>query len=300
MAAPKPGLDYLAPVDSEFRVAFDGSFSIASAPTVPPKSAPDDKACKGRLKDTIDALDDHQRVLYAQDRHAILCIFQALDAAGKDSTIRAVMSGLNPAGFQVYSFKQPSREELDHDFLWRTTTRLPERGRIGVFNRSYYEEVLVVRVHPEYLDAQRLPEPRRPEKIWPQRFESIRNHEQHLALSGTVILKFWLNVSKDEQRRRFLDRIDKQKKQWKFSDSDVEEREYWDDYMAAYEECLNETSRPWAPWFAIPADSKPFMRASVADILERTFASMGLRYPELTPEQEKGLASARKRLSKES
>jgi PPK2 family polyphosphate:nucleotide phosphotransferase len=209
-----------------------------------------------------------------------------MDAAGKDGTIRAVMSGINPAGCQVYSFKVPSAEELDHDFLWRTAVRLPERGRIGIFNRSYYEEVLVVRVHPELLDAQRLPQ--RPDdlaELWRQRHESIRAHERHLAESGTVIVKFWLNVSKEEQRERFLDRIEEPEKNWKFSARDVHERGFWDAYMQAYEDALNATSRPWAPWYAIPADSKSTMRMTVAEILVETLESLDLRYPKVGPEK---------------
>jgi PPK2 family polyphosphate:nucleotide phosphotransferase len=207
-----------------------------------------------------------------------------MDAAGKDGTIRAVMSGVNPAGVQVFSFKVPTPEELDHDFLWRTTVRLPERGRIGIFNRSYYEEVLVVRVHPHFLDYQKLPYPVDLRNIWEERFKSIRDHEEHLARNGMVILKFWLNVSKEEQSRRFLDRIEEPEKNWKFSTKDVEERSLWDDYMLAYEEALQATSRPWAPWYAIPADSKPYMRVQVADIIVRTMRSLGLVYPTVDAE----------------
>jgi PPK2 family polyphosphate:nucleotide phosphotransferase len=205
-----------------------------------------------------------------------------MDAAGKDGTIRAVLSGVNPAGCQVSSFKRPSAEELDHDFLWRTARRLPERGRIGVFNRSYYEEVLVVRVHPEFLKAQKLPEPPDPETIWEQRFEAIRRHEQHLAESGTAVVKLWLNVSHEEQRQRFLSRIDEPEKNWKFSTDDVKERVHWKNYMHAYEEMLRATSRPWAPWYAIPADDKPFMRLTVAEIVAETMESLDLHYPEVS------------------
>ena len=189
------------------------------------------------------------------------------------------MSGINPAGCQVFSFKQPTPEELDHDFLWRTTKCLPERGRIGIFNRSYYEEVLVVRVHPEYLKGQKLPDGVDLKNIWQQRYESIRDHEKHLARNGTVILKFWLNVSKEEQRQRFLSRIDEPRKNWKFSAGDVHERRFWQDYMAAYEEAINATSRPWAPWYAIPADDKPFMRLSVAEIIVANLKKLDLKYP---------------------
>jgi PPK2 family polyphosphate:nucleotide phosphotransferase len=244
-------------------------------------------------------MQDLQRILYAHDRYALLLIFQAVDAAGKDSTIRAVMSGVNPAGCQVYSFKQPTSEELDHDFLWRTSRCLPERGRIGIFNRSYYEEVLVVRVHPEFLKPQKLPDPVESNNIWENRFESIREHEKHLARNGTVILKFWLNVSREEQRKRLIDRIDEPRKNWKFEASDFRERGFWDEYMSAYEEMLNATSRPWAPWYAIPADDKGFMRVAVAEIIVKSMKSLGLSYPDVGPEQKSQLSAMRKKLKKE-
>ena len=244
-------------------------------------------------------MSDYQRTLYAHDHHAILLIFQAMDAAGKDSTIRAVTSGINPAGCQVFSFKQPSSLELEHDFLWRTTRCLPERGRIGIFNRSYYEEVLVVRVHPELLNYQKISDTYNPKTIWKERFESIREHEQHLARNGTVILKFWLNVSKEEQKRRFLSRIEVPEKNWKFSSGDVEERKHWHDYMNAYEEALNATSRPWAPWYAIPADDKPFMRLVVAEIIVKTLESLELRYPKLNKTERAELQKMRMLLVQE-
>jgi len=268
-----------------FLVPFDGSFRIESASTRPPEDAPGKKDAKKKLEKLVDRLDDLQRRLYARDRHALLLVFQAMDAAGKDGTIRAVMSGVNPAGCQVFSFKKPSREELDHDFLWRTSRRLPERGRIGIFNRSYYEEVLVVRVHPSFLGAQRLPRPVDLETIWDERFESIREHEAHLARNGTVILKFWLNVSRKEQRRRFLSRIEDPRKNWKFEPADVRERAEWDDYMAAYEEALASTSRSWAPWYAIPADDKPFMRMTVAETIVANLERLDLDYPAVSDEQ---------------
>jgi PPK2 family polyphosphate:nucleotide phosphotransferase len=270
--------------DSPYLVPFDGTFRVAAAPTAP-EDDPGKKECKKRLADHIDELRDLQRMLYAHDHHAVLLIFQAMDAGGKDGTIRAVMSGINPAGCQVFSFKVPSAEELDHDFLWRTSRRLPERGRIGIFNRSYYEEVLVVKVHPEYLDGQKLPADVRGASLWQERYESIRDHEKHLARSGTVILKFFLHVSKEEQRRRFLARLDEPEKNWKFSAGDVRERGYWDDYQRAYEDALNASSRPWAPWYAIPADDKPYMRMTVAEIVVRTLRGLGLRYPEVDPEE---------------
>ena len=265
--------------ESPYLVPYDGSFCVSEAATKPPADAPGKKVFKKLLKSLVDELFELQRVLYAHDKYAVLAVFQAMDAAGKDGTIRAVMTGVNPAGFQVYSFKQPSREELDHDFLWRTSIRNPERGRIGVFNRSYYEEVLVVRVHPEFLDSQKLPAPVDLDKIWETRYQSIRAHEEHLAQNGIVVLKFWLNVSKDEQKVRFLSRIDDPEKHWKFSSDDVHERSYWDRYMAAYEQALNATSRPWAPWYAIPADSKSYMRYQVAKIMADNLKSLGLEYP---------------------
>ncbi len=272
---------------SPYLVPFDGSFRVGGAASAPPEDAPGRKRCKKRLAELTEQASDLQRRLYAHDHHAVLLIFQAMDAAGKDGTIRAVMSGINPAGCQVSSFKVPSAEELDHDFLWRTTRRLPERGRIGVFNRSYYEEVLVVRVHPEYLGNQRLPDPAPLDRLWQERYESIRDLEQHLARSGTVILKFWLNVSLEEQRQRFLARLDEPEKNWKFSAGDVRERGFWGDYMRAYEDALNASSRPWAPWYAIPADSKPYMRLCVAEILVATLEGLGLSYPKVDAEERK-------------
>ena len=218
-----------------------------------------------------------------------------MDAAGKDGTIRAVMQGVNPAGCQVFSFKQPSHHELDHDFLWRTSYRLPERGRIGIFNRSYYEEVLVVRIHPEYLKNQKLPTPISPH-IWEERYESIRNHELHLAHNGIIILKFWLHVSKDEQRRRLLSRLTEPEKHWKFSQQDLEERKLWKKYMVAYEAAVNATSRPWAPWYAIPADNKPFMRMCVAEIITQTLESLDLQYPTVSKAKRQSFAKFRKQL----
>lgn len=272
-------------VDSPYLVPFDGSFLRKKAPTTPPALAPDKAACKKQLREAVQQLDELQRILYAHDNHSVLLIFQAMDAAGKDSTIRAVLSGIDPAGCQVFSFKQPSSEDLEHDFLWRTARNLPEKGRIGVFNRSYYEEVLVVRVHPEHLGRQRLPDMPPLDRLWPQRYESIRDHEKHLARNGMVILKFWLNVSREEQRRRFLARLDEPEKNWKFNASDVEARERWKDYLRAYEDALNATSRPWAPWYAIPADDKPFMRSCVADILLRSLKTLKLNYPVLDKDE---------------
>ncbi len=285
--------------DSPYLVPYDGSFQVSEAATEPPGDAPGKKGAKDLLKSLVRDLYELQRVLYAEDKYAVLAIFQAMDAAGKDGTIRAVLTGVNPAGFQVYSFKQPSREELDHDFLWRTTVRNPERGRIGIFNRSYYEEVLVVRVHPEFLNAQKLPAPVDLDRIWGTRYQSIAAHEEHLAKNGIIVIKFWLNVSKDEQKRRFLARIDDPEKHWKFSSGDVHERSYWDRYMEAYEDALNATSRPWAPWYAIPADSKPYMRYQVAKIMVDNLKSLDLKYPTVRPETREMFEEMRRTLNEE-
>jgi PPK2 family polyphosphate:nucleotide phosphotransferase len=282
-----------------YLVPFDGSFRIKKASTAPPKDAPSKKKAKARLGEFVDELDELQRMLYAFDHHAVLLVFQAMDAAGKDSTIRAVMSGINPAGCSVSSFKQPSAEELDHDFLWRTTRRLPQRGRIGVFNRSYYEEVLVVKVHPEYLGSQRLPTDVKGPKIWNRRYTSILEYERHLARNGTVILKFFLNVSKEEQRQRFLSRLDEPHKNWKFSSGDVRERSFWNEYQRAYEDALRATSRPWAPWYSIPADDKPFMRMTVAETIVASLQQLDLRYPEVSPKERAKFDEMRKVLEDE-
>lgn len=270
--------------DSPYSVPFIGGFSVASAASAPVGDVPGKKALEKQLAGCVDKISELQRKLYADDRYALLLVFQAMDAAGKDGTIRAVMSGVNPAGCQVSSFKAPSDEELEHDWLWRTSKRLPERGRIGVFNRSYYEEVLAVRVHPEYLANQRLPSPSG-DDIWDQRFESIRDHELHLSRNGTIVLKFWLNVSKDEQKQRFLKRLQTPEKYWKFSKSDLTTRARWDEYMQAYESLLNETSREHAPWYAIPADNKRHMRLAVAEIVLKTLEALPLRYPEKSEAQ---------------
>jgi len=280
---------------SPYLVPFDGTFRVSEAPTTPATDGPRHTG-KNRKRNTRN-LNRLQRVLAAGDKHAVLLVFQAMDAAGKDSTIRAVMQGVDPSGCQVFSFKKPSNLELDHDFLWRTTCRLPERGRIGIFNRSQYEEVLVVRVHPKILDYQKLPDPIDYDTVWDDRLRSIREQEEHLARNGTVILKFWLNVSKDEQKRRFLSRLDEPSKNWKFEPGDVVERRYWDDYMQAYEDALNATSRPWAPWFSIPADDKAYMQARVAEIIIEALQNIGLRYPEPSDEDRAEFAEARKELS---
>jgi PPK2 family polyphosphate:nucleotide phosphotransferase len=281
--------------DSEYLVPFDATFRVADVETESARAKKDRD--KDRLKKASKRLDVLQQALYANDRHAILLIFQGMDAAGKDSTIRAVMKGINPAGCQVFSFKKPSDKELDHDFLWRTSRVMPERGRIGIFNRSQYEEVLVVRVHPGILDAQQLPDNVDRDSIWEQRYESIRDQEKHLARNGTVILKFWLNVSADEQKRRFLARLDNEDRHWKFNPRDVRERAHWDDYMQAYEDALNATSRPWAPWYAIPADDKPFMRATIAEIVVEALQKIGLKYPQPSAEDRAQFDASRKALT---
>ena len=234
--------------------------------------------------------------LYADDRWSLLLIFQAMDAAGKDSTIKHVMSGVNPQGCQVFSFKTPSAEELDHDFLWRTTRCLPERGRIGIFNRSYYEEVLAVRVHPGFLDRQKLPAPCVSRRIWRQRFEDIVNFEKYLSRQGTVILKFFLHVSKEEQRQRFLERMDDPEKNWKFSAADIEERAYWGAYQDAYADMIRHTSTPEAPWHVIPSDHKWMARAMVSAIVVDTLKSLNLEYPKVSQAQLKVLKDAKRQL----
>jgi PPK2 family polyphosphate:nucleotide phosphotransferase len=258
-----------------------------------------DKAeAKAMLAGGIERLSDLQERLYADSRWSVLIVLQAMDAAGKDSLIKHVMSGLNPQGVEVHSFKQPSDEELDHDFLWRIAKRLPAKGRIGIFNRSHYEEVLTVRVHKEYLARQKLPQTHAKD-IWRQRFKDIRAFEEHLACNGTLILKFFLNVSKEEQRKRFLNRIEQPAKRWKFSMSDVAERQRWDEYMAAYEEAIRETSRPEAPWFVVPADHKWFARLVVAGAMVNAMERLKLEFPKVEGEALQELQKAREALLKE-
>lgn len=241
-----------------------------------------------------------QDLLYANDRYSVLIVLQAMDAAGKDGTIKHVMSGVNPQGCQVFSFKKPSAEDLDHNFLWRYMRCLPERGRIGIFNRSYYEDVLVVKVHPDLLGRQ-LPRKKKKlgNKFWAQRYEDINAFERHLVRNGTLILKFFLNVSREEQKARFLERLSRPEKNWKFSSADLAERDFWDDYMAAYEDALRATSTKWAPWYVIPADYKWVTRAAIADIVTKSIRDLELKYPEVTPEQEKLLDVARAKLAAE-
>lgn len=252
------------------------------------------------LSKNIARLTELQDTLYAQNENAILVIFQAMDAAGKDSAIKHVMSGLNPQGVDVTSFKQPSSEELDHDYLWRSMKNLPERGRIGIFNRSYYEEVLVVRVHPEILQFQQMPERIEKDKnIWKKRFDQIRNFENYLSENGVHVMKFFLNVSKDEQKKRFLKRINTPEKNWKFSAADVKERGFWDDYMRAYEDALSNTSTKNAPWFVIPADNKWFTRVAVSEIIIKKMESLDLKYPKVSDAHMQSLLEAKKLLEAE-
>ena len=266
---------------------------------------PDDSRIDSReraeklLAKGVARLAELQDKLYAQDRWSVLLVFQAMDAAGKDGAIKHVMSGINPQGCQVYSFKSPSPEELDHDFLWRTARCLPERGRIGIFNRSYYEEVLVVRVHPEYLAKQKLPKKLVTKRIWKERYEDIAAHERYLSRNGVVVLKFFLNVSKVEQKRRFLERLERPEKNWKFSSADAKEREHWKEYMTAYEDLIRATATPHAPWIIVPADKKWFARLVVASAVADALEALDLEYPAVDEAQRKELAGARRALEGE-
>lgn len=259
----------------------------------------DKKRGKKALEKGVETLAQLQDILYAQDRWAVLLIFQAMDAAGKDGAIKHVMSGVNPQGCQVYSFKAPTSEDLDHDYLWRCMQRLPNRGHIGIFNRSYYEETLVVRVHPEILARQKIPAELVTEKIWKHRFEDIRSFERYLSRNGIVVRKFFLNLSKEEQKKRFLDRIDNPDKNWKFSRADARERGYWEQYQHAYEETIRNTSTEESPWTIVPADNKWFSRLVVAATVIETLASLNLKYPTVSEEQKMELAAARKELENE-
>ena len=254
---------------------------------------------RAKLREGIEELAELQDMLYAQDRYALLVVLQALDAAGKDGTIKHVMSGINPQGCEVHSFKAPSEEELDHDYLWRCMRRLPERGRIGIFNRSYYEEVLVVRVHPQILESQKIPDEYKTKEIFRRRYEQINNFEQYLVENGTRVLKIYLNVSREEQKARFLQRIDKPEKNWKFSAADVKERSFWPKYREAYEDCFTHTSTKWAPWHIVPADFKPFARLVVSQLIVRELQSMNLHYPKVSNEQLEELRQARTILENE-
>ena len=285
-------------IESEdFRVPPRKIVNLAKWPTRVKPLYKSKKKYHAALEEKVEELSSLQRLHYASNRHALLLIFQGMDAAGKDGAIRNVMSGINPQGCQVFSFKQPSAEELDHDFLWRTTRRLPERGRIGIFNRSYYEEVLIVRVHPELLDRQRLPN-RLPtaETIWKDRYRSIVDLEEHLHRNGTRIVKIFLHLSKDEQRKRFLDRIDEPEKNWKFSLADLNERQYWPLYMQAYEACLSATSTATAPWYIVPADNKKNARLIISQIVLDTFNKLEMAYPKTTAKRSRELKAIRKGL----
>jgi PPK2 family polyphosphate:nucleotide phosphotransferase len=284
----------------DFRVRPGEKVKLREWPTMGKPFCKSKKRYQKLLGEHVEELSSLQRLLYASNRYAVLLIFQAMDAAGKDGAIRHVMSGVNPQGCQVFSFKQPSAEELEHDFLWRTTRRFPERGQIGIFNRSYYEEVMIVRVHPEILRGQGLPEELLDEKtIWKERYRSIVNLENHLYRNGTRVIKFFLHLSMEEQRKRFLERIDDPDKNWKFSLADIHERPYWHQYMKAYEACLNATSTHHAPWYVVPADDKENARLMVSQILLDTLNGLKMAYPKTTTKRRQELKSIRKLLAKE-
>ena len=290
----------LEAVVGRYRVTDGTSFQLADHdPADIAGLDPDKERARGVLQEGVRQLAELQEMLYAQDRWAVLLIFQAMDAAGKDSAIKHVMSGVNPQGVQVYSFKQPSAEELDHDYLWRSARALPERGRIGVFNRSYYEEVLVVRVHEKILRAEKLPPELVTGDIWAQRHEDIASFERYLARNGTLVLKFFQNVSREEQKKRFLARLDEPEKNWKFSASDVAERGHWDAYMAAYEDAIRATAAPHPPWYVVPADRKWFTRLVVNAAVVRALHDLDLHYPKLGPDEIAALAEARQVLEGE-
>ena len=283
----------------DFRVRPRDKVKLSEWPTIVEPICKSKKKYHKLLEEHVEELSALQHLHYASHRYALLLIFQGMDAGGKDGAIRHVMSGVNPEGCEVFSFKQPSAEELEHDFLWRTTCRLPERGRIGIFNRSYYEEVLVVRVHPEILRSQGLAEELREEKtIWEERYRSIVDLEEHLHRNGTQIIKVFLHLSKDEQRKRFLERIDEPDKNWKFSLADIHERKFWKHYMEAYEACLSATSTPHAPWYAVPADDKENARLIVSQIVLDTLKGLKMAYPRTTVKRRRELESIRKLLAK--
>lgn len=284
------------PVPSPYLVPFDGSFRMAQAPTAPSTSTPAGKKATKALKEERLALAELQRMLWADRSRSLLLILQARDAAGKDSTIRHVLRGVNPAGVRVTSFRAPTRDEVEHDFLWRGARALPGRGTIGVHNRSWYEEVLVVRVHPGFLRGQHVALPDDPMALWSERYESIRDYERHLARNGTAVVKCFLNVSAEEQRRRLLSRLDEAHKHWKFNPGDLEERALWGAYDRAYEDALNHTSRPWAPWYAVPADDKPHMRLTVCRLLIDTLKAMEPEWPEPDPDDVAGFEASRQQL----
>ena len=284
-----------------YRVAGGSKFKLADIDPEDTLDLTDEDRprAKEALAMGIEVLAELQDMLYAQDKWAVLLIFQAMDAAGKDGAIKHVMSGVNPQGCEVYSFKSPTSEDLDHDYLWRCLKRTPERGRIGIFNRSYYEEVLVVRVHPEYLGSQKLPPQLVGKSIWKERYQDIRNVERYLTRNGVVIRKFFLHVSKKEQKRRFLQRLEDPERNWKFSANDVKERAHWDAYMEAYEEAIRETATPEAPWYVVPADNKWFTRVVVAAAVIEALDSLDLHYPRVGPAARKELVAARRSLTRE-
>jgi PPK2 family polyphosphate:nucleotide phosphotransferase len=283
----------------DFRVRPTEKVDLRKWPTIVKPFYKSKKQYQKLLGNHVEELSSLQQLHYASNRYALLLIFQGIDSAGKDGAIRHVMSGVNPEGCEVFSFKQPSAEELEHDFLWRTTRHLPERGRIGIFNRSYYEEVLVVRVHPEILRNEGLPKGLRDEKnIWKERYRSIVDLEEHLHRNGTLVIKFFLHLSKNEQRKRFLERIDEPDKNWKFSLSDVHERKYWKDYTAAFEACLQATSTRHAPWYVVPADDKENARLIVSQIVIDAFNDLKMAYPKTTPKRRRELKSIRRLLAK--
>lgn len=282
----------------QYCVGDDKNFTLKDKPTSYTAQG-DKKQVRKTLKMGVKALAAMQDILYAQDKWSVLIIFQAMDAAGKDGAIKHVMSGINPQGCQVSSFKGPSSEELDHDYLWRCQKHLPEKGRIGIFNRSYYEEVLVVRVHEQILKSQKIPEKLIKENIWDNRFEDIRNFERYLNRNGTVVIKFFLNVSKEEQKRRFIERVDNPDKNWKFSAADAKERGYWDDYMHAYEELIKNTSTKKSPWYVIPADDKSYARIAIASAIIHALDEMDLEYPKVSAEKITELNEVKKALLEE-
>jgi PPK2 family polyphosphate:nucleotide phosphotransferase len=283
-------------LEKSYRITHGKHFRLSAVDPADTADSSEEKA-KERLKDYLERTEDLQAKLYAQDLWSLLLIFQATDAAGKDGTIKHVMSGVNPEGCQVFSFKQPSDTELQHDFLWRTTVHLPERGHIGIFNRSYYEEVLVARVHPKVIEGQKIPPTLVSKDLWKERFEDINSFERHMARNGTVILKFFLHLSKKEQKKRFLARLDEPEKHWKFSEADIHERAYWDDYQNAYEEMIRHTSSKHAPWYVVPADNKWFTHLVVSAAIVETLEDLNLSYPKLDAAKMKEIKAARKSLS---
>ena len=277
---------------------FDTRWTLTSELKDAGKEAVKEKAA-AMLEANREELAKAQELLWASDIHSVLVVLQAMDAAGKDGIIKHVMSGINPQGCEVFSFKQPSAEELDHNFLWRFMCRLPERGKIGIFNRSYYEDVLVVKVHPEMIDAQKLPPGKRGDSFWQKRYDDINAFEHHLVRNGTLVLKFFLHISKDEQKKRFLERLDNPDKHWKFSEGDLAERAHWDDYNKAFEEAISATSTKWAPWYIIPADHKWVSRTLISDVLVTAIKSLKLEFPSVSEEKKAALVEARRQLEQE-